>query len=71
MPCRDGVLFHAGNLAGDVELGYKSHVEGCILLGKYFGKIDGQEAVLVSRPTAREFMEHMGGKDFELEIVWG
>lgn len=71
VPGRAGVLIHSGNLAGDVELGYKSHVEGCILLGKYFGKIDGQAAILVSKPTVREFMQHMNNEPFILEVIDG
>lgn len=65
---RSNVLIHSGNFAGDVELGLKTHVQGCILLGKYFGAIEGQQAILLSRPTVRAFMAHMGGEPFILEI---
>lgn len=65
---RSAVLIHSGNYAGDVEKGLRSHVQGCILLGQKFGKIDGQSAILISRPTVREFVAHMGGQEFELVI---
>lgn len=65
---RSNVLIHSGNFAGDVDAGLKSHVQGCILLGKYFGSIEGQPAILLSRPTVRAFMAHMGGEQFTLII---
>jgi Family of unknown function (DUF5675) len=68
VPDRSYILIHSGNLAGDVEKGYVSHVEGCILLGKYFGPLEGQLAVLASRPTVREFMETTGGQAFRLLV---
>ncbi|WP_028316675.1 DUF5675 family protein [Desulfatibacillum aliphaticivorans] len=70
VPGRSWVLFHSGNVAGDESLGYKSHSEGCILLGDRHGQLDGQDAVLVSRPTVRRFVNHMEKKPFSLEIVW-
>ena len=66
---RSHVLIHSGNFAGDVDAGLKSHVQGCILLGKYFGSIEGQQAILLSRPTVRAFMAHMGGAPFTLLIA--
>ena len=66
---RSWVLFHSGNVAGDVSRGLKSHSEGCILLGDRHGKLNGQEAVLISRPTIRRFMNHMNKNPFNLEIV--
>lgn len=68
VPERSGILFHSGNLAGDMDLGYKSHTRGCILLGKYFGKIDNQLAVLYSRPTVNTFMQLMGEQSFMLIV---
>jgi len=65
---RSNVLIHSGNFAGDVEMGLKTHVQGCILLGKYFGAIEGQQAILLSRPTVRAFMKHMGDEPFNLVI---
>lgn len=68
VPGRSYILLHAGNLAGDVTKGYRTHVEGCILLGKYFGQIEGQQAVLASRPTVRAFMERLESRPFRLLV---
>jgi len=65
---RSWILTHSGNFAGDKEKGFKSHTAGCILLGKYFGKLNGQDAVLLSRATLRRFIAHMNWKPFELKI---
>lgn len=65
---RANILIHSGNYAGDVDKGLKSHVQGCILLGKYFGTMDGQRAILLSRPTVRAFMDHMKGEPFTLVV---
>jgi hypothetical protein len=46
VPDRSYILTHSGNLAGDIEKGYLSHVEGCILLGSYWGVINKQLARL-------------------------
>ena len=51
---RSWILTHAGNLAGDRLKGYRTHSYGCVLLGKYFGRLYGQLAVLVSRATIRK-----------------
>lgn len=66
VPGRSYILIHSGNYAGAKP--YKSHVLGCILLGKRTGIMAGQRAVLSSRQAVREFMEYMGGKPFTLEI---
>ncbi len=68
VPGRTWIEIHPGNLAGNVELGFKTHVEGCILLGKYFGRISGQLAIMVSRPTVREFVEKMRQEPFRLLV---
>lgn len=68
VPGRSFILTHSGNLAGDVEKGLKSHVEGCILLGRYFGKIAGQTAILYSLPTVRAFMARLQEQPFRLLV---
>lgn len=75
VPDRSNVLVHSGNFCGDVEKGFKSHVLGCILLGKYTGRMDNgngtkQRAVCASRPAVRAFMESLNNEPFELEVVW-
>ncbi len=69
VPGRSLILIHAGNLAGDIAAGYRTHTEGCILVGKRFGTIEGQQAVLVSRPALREFMDALDGSDFTLVVM--
>jgi hypothetical protein len=68
VPGRTGILIHAGNYAGDKALGWKSDVEGCILLGMQRSEIKGQAAVLQSRHALHAFVEFMGEKAFRLTI---
>jgi len=70
VPDRAGIRIHAANLMGDVTLGYKAQLNGCIALGEKLGSIDGQKAVLLSVPAIRKFEKLMGGKPFELEITY-
>jgi hypothetical protein len=71
VPNRSYVLIHSGNYAGDVSKGFKTHVEGCILLGKTFGFLGGQRAILNSRITVYAFMSHMNNEEFILHVVGG
>ena len=73
VPGRSHILFHWGNVAGNIDLGYRTHSAGCILLGAYTGELWGQPAVLASRFGWAEFCEVMEGVDeFDLVIneVW-
>lgn len=65
---RTGILIHAGNHAGDTERGYKSDVQGCILLGDHIGTLAGQTAILNSRATVRAFIKHMQAAPFLLKV---
>ncbi len=56
------------NTFGDKTKGFKSHVMGCILLGKKSGRLDGQVAILNSRVAVRNFMEEMEYEPFKLRI---
>jgi hypothetical protein len=72
---RNHILIHAANLAGDVELGYTTELQGCIAPCERIGKMlnksgQMQQAGLVSRPALRRLMDWASGKPFELEIVW-
>ncbi len=69
VPGRDHVLIHSGNFCGDVESGYLTDSEGCILLGSGIGFIEGQKAVLNSRKTMKKFYETMHEYSFQLEIT--
>lgn len=73
VPGRSYVLFHSGNFSGDVSKGYASHVEGCILLGNKFGRLQNskgqlQDAVLASRYAVGRLVRAMGEKPFILDI---
>lgn len=69
VPDRTYILIHSGNYAGDVSKNYKSHVMGCILLGKHHGYLAGQRAVLNSRLTIRNFMREMDYQKFQLNVL--
>lgn len=69
VPGRSAILIHPGNLAGDVGKGYRTHSWGCLLLGKHRGNLNGQAAVLASRPAVRGFNEAMGQENFTLKVV--
>jgi hypothetical protein len=68
VPNRTYILIHSGNYAGDTTKDFKSHVMGCILLGKYHGYLGGQRAVLNSRITVRAFMRDMEYQKFKLHV---
>ena len=68
VPNRTYILIHSGNYAGDKSQGFKSHVMGCILLGKKSGFLGGQVAVLNSRVAVRAFMSEMDYEPFRLKI---
>lgn len=68
---RTYILIHSGNFAGDKSKGYKTHVNGCILLGKKHGFLGEQRAVLNSRITIRKFMNFMQYEPFTLHVVGG
>lgn len=70
IPNRSHVLIHAGNYAGNVDRGFKSHVKGCIILGTKMGVLDGQMAVKESKVALASFMNTMQGRDFVLMISW-
>lgn len=66
---RSGIRIHSANFVGDHQLGLHSQVNGCIALGEKIGVMDGQKALLVSKPAIRKFEQVMGGKTFILEIL--
>lgn len=68
VPGRGGIRIHSGNLAGDKSKGFLSDSLGCPLLGNAFGTLNGQRAVLVSRPAVTAFESAMQRKPFRLVI---
>lgn len=69
VPDRSRVLIHAGNLCGDVDLGFETDVEGCTLLGLKRTEINGQRAVGGSKDAMKQFHALMGTEDFKLTVV--
>ena len=70
VPGRSGILFHAGNWAGDERKGYRADSAGCILPGKWSGKMAEQKAVMVSRPTQRRLLNALDDREGVLTINW-
>lgn len=73
VPDREYILAHSANFAGDVDLGYQSHLNGCIALGLGRGKLinkfgNKQRAILTSRLALTQFEQLMNGEDFKLTI---
>jgi len=68
VPNRSWILIHSGNWAGDVSKDFRTHVNGCILLGKKHGFLAEQRAILNSRVAVRQFMNHMNYEPFKLTI---
>ena len=72
VPGRSHILFHAGNLGGDVERGWHTHTQGCLLPGLRQGRmaVGGrrQVAVLASRTAFRQLMDWAASRPFILEI---
>jgi len=63
VPNRKHILFHTGNIA-------KYDSNGCILVGRSIGKMNGDPAIFTSRVTFREFMEqHKDIDEFTLFIM--
>lgn len=65
---RTYILFHQGNFCGDLSRGFRTHVQGCILLGFKRGTLYGQQAVLGSRPARGRFERKLNFEPFTLEI---
>lgn len=73
VPGRSNVLIHSANLAGDVDKGYTTQLEGCIAPAMRLGQMRNnagqmQAAGLLSRPALNKLMEWSAGKPFQLEI---
>ena len=68
---RSAILTHTGNLAGDTSLGLKTHVHGCILVGKRHGWLHKQRAILFSAVAMNELRAIVGHNNFSLLIKEG
>ena len=61
VPHRSHILFHKGNTAKDAK--------GCILLGRFFGSLDGKPGIMRSSEAFAQFLEISRGSDkFNLNI---
>lgn len=69
VPRRSGIFFHSGVFAGSTGKGYNSHSKGCVLLGKYSGRINGQLGLIDSKKSIEKFNERMNQNDFQLRIA--
>ena len=73
VPGRSAVLIHSANLAGDVDLGYTTQLQGCIAPCMRVGSMRNnagqmQSAGLVSRPALEQLHAWAQGLPFTLEI---
>ena len=68
VPGRTFILFHQGNFCGDLSRGFRTNVQGCILLGFKRGILYGQQAVLGSRPARGRFERSLEHQPFTLEV---
>jgi hypothetical protein len=68
VPGRDMIEIHSGNFCGDITKGYKTDVEGCILLGNSMSIIGNQKIVSDSKRAVKSFEDTMQGEPFMLEI---
>jgi hypothetical protein len=55
---RSYILIHSGNFAGDVNKGWQSHSQGCLIIGAKLGTINKQRAVLSSKISLVKFHAH-------------
>jgi len=69
VPDRSAILIHAGNYAGDAAKGWKSDVEGCILVGLARGILDNQMALISSRIAMDRLRAAIGRNSFVLVIT--
>jgi hypothetical protein len=66
---RSEILIHVGNWAGDVDHGFRTDSNGCILLGLTRGVIEGQMGIGRSRAALQQLADHFAQQDFELTIT--
>ena len=55
-PGRSYILIHGANYAGNTDKGFKTHLHGCIAPGSRRGVLNGQQAILSSKPALRRIV---------------
>jgi len=62
VPERTNILFHPGNIRADTH--------GCVLLGRQYGLLGGDRAILHSGATFKDFLSTAAGVEgFELSVT--
>ena len=69
VPERSGIFIHGGNYAGDTAKGYKTHVQGCILLGQDWDLVGDQFGITNSKPSVTAFEKFLNWENFQLTIL--
>jgi len=70
VPNRTAIRIHSGNWAGDAGHGWRTDVDGCILVGQEVGTIEGQLALIRSTMALNDFHAATHGMPFDLVIQW-
>lgn len=73
VPNRNFILIHGANFAGDEAMGYQTHLQGCISIGKSVGialnfNKQRQRCIFGSQTALNEFMDVLDGQDFILTV---
>jgi hypothetical protein len=68
VPWRDDIEIHSANWMGDASKGKLSQLLGCVALGKSFGILEEQPAILQSKTAISEFETNMKHENFMLTI---
>lgn len=71
VPNRSGILIHNGNWCGDVSLGMRTDVLGCILVGERHGEAKDQPAVLNSRAALDRLHKFLDGASEARVLILG
>lgn len=66
---REDCEMHTGDWCGDVTKGYKSDVKGCIIIGRTYGILEGQPAVMESREAYADLVALTNKQDILLTIL--
>jgi hypothetical protein len=66
IPKRDFIMIHPGNFADD-----DSDTDGCVLIGRNYGVMDGRPGITASRATFKDFMQRLAShEEWRITIRW-